>query len=104
LQLQPSTSFQQLAEILREAPVVQQTPGDYHAWPMKWVEDSETVAIGAYDGIAFGAAKLADNGGIERIEIKFPSGYVPAQVSQLQVQLRKASAHLAQLLDAIQYE
>lgn len=50
---------------------------------MKWVEDSETVAIGA------------DNGGIERIEIKFPSGYVPAQVSQVQVQLQKASAHLA---------
>jgi hypothetical protein len=50
---------------------------------------------GAYDGIAFEAAKLADNGGIERIEIKFPSGYVPAQVSQVQVQLQKASAHLA---------
>jgi S1/P1 Nuclease len=99
-----STSFQQLAEILREAPLEPRTPGDYHAWPMKWVEDSEAVAIGAYHGIAFGVAKLADNGGIERIEIKFPSGYVPAQVSQVQMQLRKASAHLAQLLDAIQYE
>src|SRR6266481_237855 len=99
-----STSFQQLAEILSEAPLAPQTPGDYHAWPMKWAEDSETVAIGAYDGIAFGAAKLADNGNIERIEIKLPSGYVPAQVSQVQVQLRKASAHLAQLLNAIQYE
>jgi hypothetical protein len=53
------------------------------------------VMRGAYDGIAFEAAKLADNGGIERIEIKFPSGYVPAQVSQVQVQLQKASAHLA---------
>jgi hypothetical protein len=98
-----STSFQKLSEILREAPVSPQTPGDYHAWPMEWVQDSETVAIGAYDGIAFGTAKLADKGGIERIGIKFPSGYVPAQVSQVQVQLRKASAHLAQLLDAIQY-
>jgi hypothetical protein len=38
------------------------------------------------------------------MEIKFPSGYFPAQVSQVQVQLQKGSAHLAQLLDAIQYE
>jgi hypothetical protein len=71
---------------------------------MKCVEDSETVAIGAYDGIQFGPAKLGENGSIERMEIKFPSGYVPAQVALVQVQLRKAAAHLAQLLNAIQYE
>ena len=99
-----STSFQQLAEILSEAPLAPQTAGDYHSWPMKWVEDSETVAIGAYDGIQFGPAKLGENGSIERMEIKLPSGYVPAQVAQVQVQLRKAAAHLAQLLNAIQYE
>jgi S1/P1 Nuclease len=80
-----STSFQQLAEILNRAPLAQQTPGDCHAWPMKWVEDSETVAIGAYEGVQFGPAKIGENGSIERIEIKLPSGYVPTQVSQVQL-------------------
>src|SRR6202043_483468 len=72
-----STSFQQLAEILSEAPLAPQTAGDYHSWPMKWVEDSETVAIGAYDGIQFGPAKLGENGSIERMEIKFQVDMFP---------------------------
>ena len=71
---------------------------------MKWVKDSEAVAIGAYDGIQFGTAKLGKDGSIERIEIKFPSGYVPAEVPRVHAQLRKAAVHLAQLLNAIQYE
>ena len=99
-----STSFQKLAEILSEAPLAPQTSGNYHAWPMKWVKDSETVAIGAYDGIQFGTAKLGEDGSIERIEIKFPSRYVPAEVPRVHAQLRKAAVHLAQLLNAIQYE
>jgi hypothetical protein len=70
----------------------------------KWAEDSETVAIGAYQGIRFGSLKLREDGAIERIEIKLPSGYVPTQVSQVQTQLKKAAVHLAQLLSAIQYE
>ena len=45
-----STSFEQLAEILKEGPL---TPpfGNYRAWPMKWVEDSEKVAIRADNGL-----------------------------------------------------
>ena len=53
---------------------------------MKWVKDSEAVAIGAYDGIQFGTAKLGEDGSIERIEIKFP---VPAEVPRIHAQLRK---------------
>jgi len=104
LKVATSTSFQKLAEILSEAPLAPQTSGNYHAWPMKWVKDSETVAIGAYDDIQFGTAKLGEDGSIERIEIKFPSGYVPAEVPRVHAQLRKAAVHLAQLLNAIQYE
>jgi hypothetical protein len=62
------------------------------------------VAIGAYDGLQFKTAKLGDDGSIDRIEITFPSGYVRAEVSQVKIQLRKATVHLAQLLNAIQYE
>jgi len=32
--------------------------------------------------IQFGTAKLGEDGSIERIEIKFPSGYVPAEVPE----------------------
>jgi hypothetical protein len=32
--------------------------GNYHAWPMKWVKDSEAVASGAYDGIQFGRSLI----------------------------------------------
>jgi hypothetical protein len=49
---------------------------------MKWVKNSETVAIGAYDAIQFGTAKLGEDGNIERIEIRFPSGYVPAETAE----------------------
>jgi hypothetical protein len=99
-----STSFQKLVEILTSNPPRSKTPGNYHSWPIKWAEDSEAVAIGAYNGIQFGAAKLGTNGTIERIEIKFPSGYVPAEVPRVQLQLSKAAVHLAQLLNAIKYE
>ncbi len=41
------------------------TGGDYHTWPIKWVEDSEKVAIGAYSDITFGTATVNANGSIK---------------------------------------
>jgi hypothetical protein len=98
-----STSFEQLAGKLKEVPLPASTSESYRAWPIKWVEDSEKVAIGAYDGLQFKAAKLAWDGSIDRIDITFPGGNVPAEVSQVQIQLRKAAVHLAQLLNVSHY-
>jgi hypothetical protein len=38
------------------------TPGDYHTWPAKWVEDSATEALAAYKGLEFGPASLKPDG------------------------------------------
>lgn len=58
----PSTSFEIFAQTLIGDTDLTKTPGDYHQWPIKWVEDSETVAIGAYQGIQFGAAEVREDG------------------------------------------
>jgi len=100
----PSNSFEDLAQTLIGDTDLTKTPGNYHQWPIKWAEDSETVAIGAYHGIQFGAAEVREDGSIERIEITLPPEYVRSQVRQVQMQLKKAAVHLAQLLNAIQYQ
>jgi hypothetical protein len=100
-------SPEQLADLLREEPLIPPTLGDYHAWPMKWVEDSEKVAISVYAGLQFGAAKLKHDGSFDRIKITFSGGsraYFQAEVVPVQIQVKKAAVHLAQLLNAIQYE
>ena len=45
-----------------------------------------------------------DSGSIDRIEIKFPSGYVRAELPKSRSKPRKAAIHLAHLLNAIQFE
>ena len=40
--------------------------GEYRDWPAKWVSDSATEAIGAYNGLVFGPVNLKVAGKIDR--------------------------------------
>jgi hypothetical protein len=80
------------------------TPGDYHHWAEKWIEDSSAQAIEVYRGIVFGAATIDPKGTIARIEITLPDGYVEKQLPRAKTQLAKAAVHLAQLLNSIRFQ
>ena len=80
------------------------TPGDYHQWAEKWVEDSAAQANEVYRDITFGPATMRSNGNIDRLEITLPEGYVEKQMPRARIQMAKAAAHLAQLLDRIRFK
>ncbi|HEY3900546.1 MAG TPA: S1/P1 nuclease [Chthoniobacter sp.] len=101
-----ATPHQSLASQLRAEADNQNwmTPGDYHHWAEKWIEDSAAQAVEVYRGIVFGAATIGPKDTIERIEITLPEGYVEKQLPRAKTQLAKAAAHLAQLLNSIRFQ
>jgi hypothetical protein len=80
------------------------TPGDYHQWAERWIEDSAGQAIEVYRGLTFGPAILKPDGSIERIDVTLPEGYVEKQLPRAKIQLAKAAVHLAQLLNRIHFK
>jgi hypothetical protein len=81
-----------------------QTPGDYHQWAEKWIEDSASQAVEVYRGIVIGPATMDPRGTIARIEVTLPDGYVEKQLPRAKTQLAKAAAHLSQLLNSIRFQ
>jgi hypothetical protein len=79
------------------------TPGDYHQWAEKWIEDSAGQAIEVYRGFTFGPATMKPDGAIDRIELTLPDQFWPRQLTLAKVQMTKAAVHLGQLLNAIHF-
>lgn len=80
------------------------TPGDHHTWAEQWAGESVVLAKGAYAGIEFGACTLNTSGKgpkIERIEVKLPADYIDKQKTVAGVQMVKAAARTAAVLNAI---
>jgi hypothetical protein len=63
----------------------------------KVVEHSEKVAIGAYDGLQFKAAKLAEDGSIDRIDLTFPGHRNPACGIQFTIESGNHSRQIREL-------
>ncbi|MEO6787978.1 MAG: hypothetical protein ABI318_17780 [Chthoniobacteraceae bacterium] len=61
--------------------------GEYRDWPAKWVSDSATEAIGAYNGLVFGPVNLKVDGKIDRTETVPPADYAEQQMPRVQRQL-----------------
>jgi hypothetical protein len=95
-----------LAKLLQEAlpKVNATTPGDHRTWAEHWAGESVALAKAAYADIEFGACTLNTTGKgpkIERIEVKLPADYIDRNKTVAGVQMAKAAARTAALLNAI---
>lgn len=95
-----------LAKLLQEAlpKVNATTPGEHRTWAEHWAGESVALAKAAYAGIEFGACTLNTTGKgpkIERIEVKLPADYIDRNKTVAGVQMVKAAARTAALLNAI---
>lgn len=82
------------------------TPGDYHHWIEAWVSDSMPLATQAYGGLTFNAySETTDTQGNvhAQIQITLPADYAATESKVESTQLLKGGAHLAQLLNAINW-
>jgi hypothetical protein len=97
-------------EVMNNAPAPSsyKTSGKYTTWAAKWATDSMKIAKAAYapDNMQFGAATVDDDSfdGIAVTLLPSVNGYRATHKEIIRVQLRKAGIHLAQLLNAIQWE
>ena len=101
-----SFDYRVLADFLRQSYLqneIPRTPGDYHEWARIWAIDSVKVAALAYEGIKFGAAEFGPDGRLSRIEISLSPTYNEGNRLRAAMQLARAGAHLAQLLDSINW-
>ena len=83
------------------------TPGDDHSWSEQWATDSVHAANEVYSGITFGNVTFDTHHNLRRIDIMFaPSlqAYTSSHVDRETVQMVEASAHLAQLLNRLQWK
>lgn len=96
-----SSDYHSLAEWLESTQAVNQSTGDYHAWPEQWVIDSVRQAGKTYRNIEFDSATI--EGQRLEIAIRLPSGYIQTNEAIAAQQLANAGVHLAQLLNAIQW-
>jgi hypothetical protein len=83
------------------------TSGSHKSWAAKWAGDSMKVAAQAYADIEFGPASLGAHGELTTIAVTlkpstnaYRTKFAPISAEQL----RKAGSHLAQLLNAIDWE
>jgi hypothetical protein len=84
-----------------------QTSGKPLTWPAKWASDSMKQAIKAYADVTFGAGTFNSLGDLTKISVTLaPSiqGYRDKNVAVAKEQLRKAGVHLAQMLNAINWD
>ncbi|HEX7652553.1 MAG TPA: S1/P1 nuclease, partial [Verrucomicrobiae bacterium] len=85
------------------------TPGDYHHWPEQWAGESMTAGQTIYQDIrAFTGSEYADDRrheGKEKlvIHIDLPKSFSADHELMVHDQLEKATIHLAQLLQRIQF-
>lgn len=107
--LLPGATPQALAtEVMQGAPAPStfKSTGKYTTWAGKWAAESMTVAKLAYSEIQFGAADLDDDDHLKITVTLLPSesAYRAKYKGTVKDQLRKAGVHLAQLLNAIQWD
>jgi hypothetical protein len=89
------------------SPASYQTKGKPQTWAAKWATDSMKQAISAYADVQFGAGTYDPHGNLKKIDVTLqPSAqeYRQKYVVVAKEQLRKAGVHLAQLLNAINWD
>lgn len=80
------------------------TAGDHHTWAEQWAGESVALARAAYADIEFGTCTLNTTGKgpkIERMEVKLPADYIDKHKTVAGVQMVKAAARTAAVLNAI---
>ena len=83
------------------------TAGKREGWAAKWASNSMKQAIGAYADVEFGAATFDQHGDLKKIDVTLKPSTQAYRAKNAQVvkeQLRKAGVHLAQLLNAIDWD
>jgi len=83
------------------------TAGKPASWAAKWASDSMKQAIGAYADVEFGMATFDQHGDLTKIDVTLKPSTATYRAKNAQVvkeQLRKGGIHLAQLLNAIQWD
>jgi len=83
------------------------TAGKPPSWAAKWASDSMKQAIGAYADVEFGMATFDQHGDLTKIDVALKPSTAAYRAKNAQVvkeQLRKGGIHLAQLLNAIQWD
>jgi S1/P1 Nuclease len=83
------------------------TSGKYQSWAAKWASDSMRVAVAAYADIEFGKATIGAHGELTAMNVTLtPSteAYRAKFSPVIADQLRKGGVHLAQLLNAIDWD
>jgi hypothetical protein len=78
--------------------------GPIRTWAAQWAIDSVKEAQGAYSLIRFGEAEFLPDGDIDSVVILRPKKYGEKQETRAVRQLAKASFHLAELLNQIQWQ
>jgi hypothetical protein len=86
-----------LATAVARARAVPVTPGPAQSWPWVWATDSVVASHVAFAGLTYGVKDAATG----RWPANVPANYDATRVALQEVQLQKAGAHLAQLLQAI---
>lgn len=105
----PGATPQALAtEVMQGAPPAAtfKSTGRYTTWAGKWAADSMKIAKLTYAEIQIGAAEMDDDDHLKIHVTLLPSAnaYRAKHKGTVKEQLRKAGVHLAQLLNAIQWE
>jgi hypothetical protein len=82
------------------------TPGDRHTWAGQWATASVHEAKEAFAPVIFGPATVNPQNGKKfiSISIKLPDTYVNDELVRARTQIAKAGAHLAQLLNSIDWK
>ena len=80
------------------------TPGTYHRWARQWATDSVRQSNAAYQGLEFGQATFEDDDRLQEIETTLPPNYSDNQKGRATDQLAKASFHLKELLNNIEWK
>lgn len=99
-----STDYQVLATYLRaRSPAIPVMHGDYHRWAECWALDSVRLADKAYEGIQFNDSQLNGDKTYVQIMVGLPSDYTNTSTPIAAKQLITGAAHLAQLLEKINW-